>query len=119
MVAGRVVRSRMVVVELACVSLAMGADAWRAMRWTMDGRMELGLLILGPVAIGAFAIALLLAGPTVALALPMASTVAGFVLALRSGGGGEDGGDEEPPWWPSFEDGLREYERERATPRLG
>jgi hypothetical protein len=107
----------MVVLGLAGVSVAMGAAAWRAMRWVMADRMEFGILVVGPVAIGAFAIALLLAGPTVALVLPAAATVAGFALASRSGGGGGDGdhGDDEPPWWPSFEDGLRAYERVRET----
>lgn len=105
----------MVVVGLAGVSVVMGTVAWRAMRWAMDGRMELGILAVGPVAIAAFAIALLLGGPTVALVLPMAATAVGFALALRSGPGDDDLGDDEPPWWPSFEDGLREYERGRVT----
>lgn len=104
----------MVVAELAGIAVGMGLAAWRAMRWTLCGRDVLGLCCVGLTGIAALALTLLLAGPLLALAVPVAATLVGFALAVA--GGGDSGGDEddEPPWWPSFEDELRRYDRRRS-----
>jgi hypothetical protein len=108
----------MVVVYLIGVAIGTGAVAWRSMRWTLSGRLELGVLTIGAAAIPAFALALLLAGPVSALTVPTGATLFGFALALASGGGDVDSEpDVEPPWWPSFERDLRRYERTRVPTR--
>ena len=108
----------MVVVCLIGVAIATAAVAWRSMRWTLCGRLELGLLTIGAVAIPAFALALLLAGPVGALTVPTGATLLGFAVALASGDGDVDPvPDGEPPWWPSFERELRRYERTRDPAR--
>src|SRR4051812_15330259 len=102
----------MVVVGLVGVAVGIGVVAWRSMRWTLCGRLEVGLLTMGVAAIPAFAFALLLAGPVAALTVPTGATLLGFAIALASGGGDVDPEpDVEPPWWPSFERDLRRYER--------
>ena len=109
----------MVVAGLVPVALGMGIAAWRSMRWTLDGRRELGLACVAVAALGGFTLALLLAGVT-ALVVPLAAALAGFALAFPRGDGGADADDDEPPWWPSFEDELRRYERRApVTPRRG
>jgi membrane-anchored protein YejM (alkaline phosphatase superfamily) len=105
----------MVVAALAGVAVGIGFVAWRSMRWTLCGRLELGLGTVGLAGLAAFALTLLLAGPVAALTIPTSATLLGFAAALASGGG-EPGAEPEddPPWWPSFEDDLRRYERTRA-----
>jgi len=108
----------MVVVCLIGVAIGTATVAWRSMRWTLCGRLELGLLTIGAVAIPAFALALLLAGPVGALTVPTGATLLGFAVALASGDGDVDPvPDGEPPWWPSFERELRRYERTRDPAR--
>ena len=73
----------------------------------MDGRVRHDVLhrrsLGGAAAIPAFALALLLAGPTAGLTVPTGATLLGFAAALVSGGGDSDPEpDVEPPWWPSF-----------------
>ena len=100
----------MVVAGLAGIAVGAGIVAWRSMRWTLDGRSELGLPVAGLAALVAFPLALLLGGP-LALTAPGAAIVLGFAAALARGGGGDDiVPDDEPPWWPSFEAELRRYE---------
>lgn len=105
----------MVVGGLVGVAVCVGLLAWRSMRWTLRGRLELGLALIGPAALAAFALVLLLAGPIAALAVPTAALLVGFAIALAFGGDGGDGAgpNEEPPWWPSFERDLHRYERTR------
>jgi hypothetical protein len=102
----------MVVVGLIGVAAGIGAVAWRSMRSALRGRLEIGLLTIGVATIPAFALSLLLGGPTAGLTVPTGAILLGFAAALVSGGG--DSGPEpdvEPPWWPSFERDLRRYER--------
>src|SRR5438105_791979 len=108
----------MVVVCLIGVAIGTAVVAWRSMRWTLCGRLELGLLAIGSAAIPAFALTLILAGPVGALTVPTGATLLGFAIALASGGGDVDPEpDVEPPWWPSFERDLRRYERTRVPAR--
>src|SRR6059058_2188483 len=108
----------MVVVWLVGVAIGTAAVAWRSMRWTLCGRLELGLVTIGAAAIPAFGLALVLAGPVAALTVPTGATLLGFALALAFGGGDVDPEpDGEPPWWPSFERDLRRYERTRVPTR--
>ena len=102
----------MVAAGLAGVTVGIGLVAWQSMRCTLSGRLLAGLVLLGPAAIAAVGLALLLDGPVAALAAPTAGTLLGFAVASRSDGG--DSGteaDDDPPWWPSFERGLRRYEQ--------
>ncbi|HET8527918.1 MAG TPA: hypothetical protein VFL60_03335 [Gaiellaceae bacterium] len=112
----------MVAVALVGVAVGAGAAAWRSMRWTLCGRLDLGLATTGAAALAAFALTLALDGPVAALTVPTSATLLGFAAALASGGGGEPGAggdDGEPPWWPSFEDDLRRYERTRVPSGSG
>jgi hypothetical protein len=110
-----------VVVGLVGVAVGMGIAAWLAMRWTLRGRRELGLLTVAVAALPAFALALLLVGSPLALAIPAVATLIGFALAFGFDGDDQDQADGDPPWWPTFERELRHYERERNVvgPRRG
>jgi hypothetical protein len=106
-----------VVGGLVGIALVIALVAWRSMRWTLDGRLGAGVAALGPAGIAGFAAAMLLGGPVAALTVPTGATLVGFALALASGGGDRGSGsgpEDDPPWWPSFERGLRQYERTRS-----
>jgi hypothetical protein len=107
-----------VVAGLVGVAAGIGFVSWRSMSWTLDGRRELALAVVGPATIAACALALLLGGPLAALTVPTTATLIGFALAfIFHGGGGASGPDDDPPWWPSFERDLRRYERRRSPAR--
>jgi hypothetical protein len=108
----------MVEAGLTGIAIGIGALAWRSMRWTLCGRLAIGVLTIGVASISAFALTLLLAGPIAALTVPTGATLVGFAAALASGGEDSDPApDVEPPWWPSFERDLRRYERTRLPAR--
>jgi len=104
----------------------MSLVAWWSMRLRLraqhGGNEWQGIAAVGVVgltSLTAFAAALLLLRPSVALALCSSAALVGFIVALRFGGtAGDDprGGapDDDPPWWPSFEQDLRRYEKQRV-----
>lgn len=112
----------MVVGALAGSALAMAGVAWWAMRLTLRAVGEwarvLAVACVGVAAIGAFAGDLLLDGIAVAVIVPSAACAIGFAAAAFTARGDDWGGggdrDGEPPWWPSFEQDLRRYERQRV-----
>jgi hypothetical protein len=108
----------MIVAGLLAVGVGVAVLAWKSMCWALSGRLGLGLVVIAPAALAAVAAALLLQGPEAALTVPAAATLLGFALAVASDGDDRDtDSNDEPPWWPSFEHGLREYERARPLAR--